>query len=635
MKIGKKISLIFFESVLVLLGVAGAIYYATAVSAVRRGVDDTLRGIAAARGAVVEALVEKEAERVQRMAESPPLRVFLDVRESPLARGVAFAAAREEFSPAAGDGAPFIEIRVMNKVGDTVYLDDLSPPGDDDPLMRLFKEATTGPAVAVCASGRMRELLIAVPVVVRKDGRFLGVLAVALDARVLDRALENPVGLGRTGLFALFSKDGMFLASSRHGAVAGSGPAAPAWGDIRTYVGVSGQRVLGIGIPLRALGWTLRAEMDASEALRPVYILKIALIGIFAVIPVLAALVGMRASRIITRPIEELLKGLRIVGKGDLDHALDVRDPEEVGLLAVAFNEMVAKIRSTQKLLDQRVEERTTDLLQKTGDLDLSRKALIYMLDDMNELNERLRELYVIKSDFTSMVSHELRTPLTAIAEGINIVLDGTAGPIGEEQREFLDLAKKNVRRLTRLINDVLDFSKLEAGKLVYVMEGQDLRDVVREVVEAQRPVAREKGLTLESSFPAAPATAVCDRDRIVQVLTNLISNAFKFTHRGGVSVGVEDAGGLVTVRVADTGEGISPDNMGRLFRKFEQIPRDGKRAPGGTGLGLVISKQIVEQHGGRIRAESEPGKGSTFSFTLPSGPREPRGGTPAEGRQP
>ena len=245
-----------------------------------------------------------------------------------------------------------------------------------------------------------------------------------------------------------------------------------------------------------------------------------------------------------------------------------------------------------------------------------------------------LRELYAIKSDFTSMVSHELRTPLTAIAEGINIVLDGTAGPIGAEQREFLDLAKKNVRRLTRLINDVLDFSKLEAGRLAYVMEEHDLREVVREVVDAQRPLAREKGLTLETSFPAAPATAVCDRDRIIQVLTNLVGNALKFTHHGGVVAGVEDAGGFITTRVADTGEGIRPEDMGRLFRKFEQIPRDGKRAPGGTGLGLAISKQIVEQHGGTMRAESEPGKGSTFSFTLPSGGRAPRGGPPAEGGQ-
>jgi signal transduction histidine kinase len=426
----------------------------------------------------------------------------------------------------------------------------------------------------------------------------------------------------------------MLLAPSRYSAAAGSGSVAPAQGALRTYVGVSGRRVLGIGTPLRALGWTLRAEMDAAEAFGPVYILKIALIGILVVIPALAALAGLRASRLITRPIEELLKGIRIVGKGDLGHTLDVRNPEEVGLLAAAFNDMVARIRSTQQILDQRVEERTTDLRQKTGDLERSRKALIYMLDDMNELNERLRELYAIKSDFTSMVSHELRTPLTAIAEGINIVLDGTAGPIGDEQREFLGLAKKNVLRLTRLINDVLEFSKIEAGRLAYVMEEHDLREVVREVGEAQRPVAREKGLTLEMAFPGAPATVVCDRDRIIQVLTNLVGNALKFTHRGGVSVGVEDAGGLVTVRVADTGEGIRPEDMGRLFRKFEQIPRDGKQAPGGTGLGLAISKQIVEQHGGTMRAESAPGKGSTFSFTLPSGWKAPRGGTPAEGSQ-
>lgn len=627
MKIEEKISLAFFEILLVLLGAVGAIYYATTISAVRRGVDNALRGVAFARAAVVESLVKEEVARVRRVATSPALHALLDARDPASGRGATLAAAQGQVSFIAGEGASYAEIRVMNRDGGTVYLDDPGPPGDEVPLERLFKRASAGPAVSVFTTGGVRELLIAVPVMAGKDGRFLGVLAVALDARVLDAALEDRAGLGRTGLLSLFSNEGALLAPSNRRA-----PASPARGRDGSYIGAGGQRVTGVAAPLRTLGWTLRAEVNVAEAFRPVYVLRGVLVGVLVFIPALAALAGLRASRQITRPIKELLKGLRIVAMGDLDHSLDVRGPEEAGLLADAFNDMVAKIRSDRRLLDARVEERTRDLRQKTEELERSRKALIYMLDDMNELNERLRELYAIKSDFTSMVSHELRTPLTAIMEGITLVLDGTAGPIAAAQREFLGLAQKDVRRLTRLINNVLDLAKLETGKLSYVMEEHDLREIVREVVEAQRPVAREKGLALEASLPAAPVAVVCDRDRIIQVLTNLISNALKFTSRGGVGVGVEDADGVVTTRVTDTGVGIHPEEMGRLFRKFEQIPRAGRREPGGTGLGLAISKQIIEHHGGEMRAESAPGKGSTFLFTLSSGRPAPGGAARARG---
>jgi signal transduction histidine kinase len=235
---------------------------------------------------------------------------------------------------------------------------------------------------------------------------------------------------------------------------------------------------------------------------------------------------------------------------------------------------------------------------------------------ELRESNEKLKQMYAIKSDFTSMVSHELRTPLTAIKEGIAIVLDGTAGELNVNQKEFLSTAKKNVDRLNRLINDVLDFSKLESKKLAFQMRKSDINEIINEVVSIQRSVAEEKGLYIKSELDPGIPRIELDSDRINQVLNNLVSNAIKFTSKGGITIytSKDEKEDTVITHIQDTGEGIKKEDLPKLFQKFQQLSRH-KR---GTGLGLAICKQIVEQHGGSIWVESEYGKGSKFKFTLP-----------------
>lgn len=237
------------------------------------------------------------------------------------------------------------------------------------------------------------------------------------------------------------------------------------------------------------------------------------------------------------------------------------------------------------------------------------------------EQTQKLEEMYKIKSDFTSMVSHELRTPLTSIKEGIAIVLDGSAGEINADQREFLEMGKRNVDRLKRLIDEVLDFSKLESKKMRFEMKLADINAVVEEISRMYKPVAAEKGLELKTEPDPAVPEMRFDADKIHQVLNNLISNAIKFTDKGGIKVGTKlgpDKKSVV-VSVRDTGIGIAAADAPKLFEKFQQLGSiNNQRATGGTGLGLAISKQIVESHAGTIAAVSEPGKGSEFSFTLP-----------------
>ena len=231
---------------------------------------------------------------------------------------------------------------------------------------------------------------------------------------------------------------------------------------------------------------------------------------------------------------------------------------------------------------------------------------------------EKIKEALKIKSDFTSMVSHELRTPLTAIKEGIGIVLDGSCGDINKEQDDYLGTAKRNVDRLARLINDVLDIQKFEAGMMEFNKQENDINRSVQEVFTTMHSLAVDKGLRLEVKVNEELPRTAFDEDKIMQVLTNLLNNSIKFTEKGSITIETDRGDNVVKVSVIDTGPGIKEEDIGKLFGKFEQISTGEGRKTGGTGLGLAICKEIIEGHNGRIWAESVFGKGASFYFVLP-----------------
>ncbi len=250
--------------------------------------------------------------------------------------------------------------------------------------------------------------------------------------------------------------------------------------------------------------------------------------------------------------------------------------------------------------------------------------GFLHLAKDITEkqrYERRLKELDKMKSDFVSNVSHELRTPLTAIKASADNMLDNLTGPLSEKQTRYLIRIKANADRLARLINDVLDLSRIEAGKIDLRPSDLDLAALAQEVVEQVRPVAIEKLIRLEVASRDGDALSWADRDKVVQVLINLIGNAVKFTPpRGRITVTIaRSRDDWVQISVADTGPGIPADDADRIFNKFYQVPHAGEQKTKGTGLGLAICKALVEMHGGRIWVESELNKGSTFSFTLPA----------------
>jgi len=315
-------------------------------------------------------------------------------------------------------------------------------------------------------------------------------------------------------------------------------------------------------------------------------------------------------------------------GEGTEETLFRLADQAAVALAnALAYRE----IELLNLGLEAKVAERTRDLSEANVALEASHR--------------KLRELDRLKSDFVSNVSHELRTPLTSIRMAVDNLLDGVAGQITPTLQRYLARVKNNTDRLVRLITDLLDLSRIEAGKVELHPTAVSVGELLQEVVEGLADTARSKGLELSVSRAAgSPVLAFADRDKLQQVLINLAENAVKFTPAGGrVIVAARrvdssssqpvdpsrpidqstsrpiDPGEWIEVTVEDTGPGIPPEELGTIFEKFHQVRRDGHGKAQGTGLGLTIAKSLIELHGGRIGVESEVGRGSRFRFTVPA----------------
>ena len=248
-------------------------------------------------------------------------------------------------------------------------------------------------------------------------------------------------------------------------------------------------------------------------------------------------------------------------------------------------------------------------------------KHVVIVVDDITQrkqAKEKLKETMEMKSQFISTVSHELRTPLTCMKEAVAVVLDGSAGVISRKQEHFLNIAKRNIDRLAALVNDVLDFQKLEAGSMKFDMRENDIVEVVEYAHNTMASIVKKKGLDFSIELEEKLPKARFDSDKIIQVLTNLIGNAIKFTpEQGKICVRVRCQAEELVISVSDTGIGIPKKDLPKIFDRFYCVHRPNKQSQG-TGLGLAIVKQIVMIHNGRIEVESEVDKGTTFTIFLP-----------------
>lgn len=265
-------------------------------------------------------------------------------------------------------------------------------------------------------------------------------------------------------------------------------------------------------------------------------------------------------------------------------------------------------------------EEQTKKILRASSAvIENENGQAVGMVSVLSDITKQ-KELDRLKATFVANVSHELRTPIIAIDKSISLILSKATGPLTGEQTQFLTIAERNLKRLSRLINDLLDLSKLEAGKMSVNRTLCSINTVISDAVDGVEQWAKTKGITLNKDVQADLPAVNMDPDKIIQVLTNLIGNSIKFTPEGkSVTVGAQLNGSSeIRVSVRDEGIGIPAEHLSHVFDKFFQVGERLSTDIHGTGIGLAISKEIVQMHGGTIWAESEHGKGAVFTFTLP-----------------
>jgi signal transduction histidine kinase len=308
---------------------------------------------------------------------------------------------------------------------------------------------------------------------------------------------------------------------------------------------------------------------------------------------VLALLLGFVISWSFILPVQKAHGFLSEVAKGNFSATISVPNRDEFGTLAGHMNHMTQELHRLYESQNRASQE-------------------------LKRLNEQLQEASKAKSNFLANMSHELRTPMNAILGFVEMLLDDIYGEVPPELREPLTDVQTNGRHLLRLINDVLDLSKIEAGRMELLVAEYSVHDVVETVRTSLQSLAKEKGLEFVAAADENIPLALGDGKRITQCLMNLVGNALKFTKQGRVGVWVEQQGEELVYGVSDTGIGIPKNELENIFREFQQVDTAITREFSGSGLGLNITKKFVEMHGGRIWVESELGKGSTFFFTVP-----------------
>lgn len=265
-------------------------------------------------------------------------------------------------------------------------------------------------------------------------------------------------------------------------------------------------------------------------------------------------------------------------------------------------------------------------LEEQVADLADTKRAILNLLEDMGETqnslraaNQQLMHLDEMKNEFISIASHELRTPMTSIKGYISMILNGDAGELTDETQEFLEEAYRSNEQMIKLVNDMLDVSRIERGQLEFEFQDVDASKVISEAYTRMKPMADDDKDTMifEDNLPKDTKVLV-DSSRLQQVIQNLLENAIKFTEEGEIKLMANKIDNMVEIRVKDNGIGISKEDQKKLFQKFYQVRSGLSRPKGGTGLGLYITKNIIEGMGGNIWMESEEGKGATFIFTVP-----------------
>jgi signal transduction histidine kinase len=360
---------------------------------------------------------------------------------------------------------------------------------------------------------------------------------------------------------------------------------------------LKGGKVISSFAIIPSLDWAVFIERPVEEAYEPLYASMLRTSTLLLIGLGVALLASFFVARRVLGPLRVLGQGVERIGSGDLGFRVDLKTGDEIERLADQFNEMAAHLREAYTGLERKVAERTQAL---------------------TIANEKLEEASKHKSQFLANVNHELRTPVSAIIGYARLILRATEGRIAPLQTENLKDLLNNAERLLNQVDSLLDFSKIEAGKMEVRVEPVKVDEIIHSAASTFEPILNNGGVRLVREIePGIPALNT-DREKLRQIILNLLDNAVKFTERGEIKVTAFQQNGSVHLRISDTGIGIEKGDLSRIFEEFHQGDLSSTKKYRGTGLGLAIVKKFVNLLGGDIAVDSEIGKGSTFTVVLP-----------------
>ncbi|HBA41269.1 MAG TPA: hypothetical protein DCZ05_16585 [Deltaproteobacteria bacterium] len=363
---------------------------------------------------------------------------------------------------------------------------------------------------------------------------------------------------------------------------------------------LEGKRVISSYAIIPNLDWAVFIERPVEEIYEPLYASILRTSSLLLIGLGVALLASLFVARRVVHPLQTLREGVERIGRGDLSLRIQLKTGDEIEVLAEEFNKMTAALEEAYKGLERKVAERTQALVTA---------------------NKRIDEASKYKAQFFANVTHELRTPLHAIMGFTRLVLRNTEGQLPELHRGDLQKVLMSAEQLLNLINGVLDLSKIEAGRMEIFPEAFRLDEVIHVAMSTVDPMLNDGQIYLTAKIASDIPPMRTDREKLKQILLNLLSNAAKFTEKGEIGISVWKEDGSVKLVVSDTGIGMRKEALDYIFEEFRQVDPSSTRKYGGSGLGLTIVKRLIGLLGGDIHVESELGKGSKFTVTLPINP--------------
>ena len=362
---------------------------------------------------------------------------------------------------------------------------------------------------------------------------------------------------------------------------------------------LQGQKVFSSNALIPILDWAVFVERPIEDAREPLYSSILRTSSLLLVGLGLALLTSLYLARRVVRPLQALREGVERISSGDLNSRLEIKTGDEIETLAEEFNKMTAHLKEAQTSLERKVAERTQAL---------------------TVANEKLEEASQLKSQFLANVNHELRTPMSAIIGYARLVLRETEGQISRLQRENLEDLLRNAERLLNQIDSLLEFSKIEAGKMEMHVEPVRVNEVIQGALSTIEPTLNGGSVRIVREIAPGMGPLNTDREKLRQIILNLLDNAIKYTEQGEIKISASQQNGSFKFAVSDTGIGIGKEDLNKIFEEFHRGDSSSTKQYRGTGLGLAIVKRFVELLGGEVAVESEVGKGSVFTVTLPVG---------------